>query len=104
MIVTRFWTNTYQEHFKPVNPNLAITPAQMEHMTLQGRAVSTSALDKFAFFNGDQLNGLSLDMVRGADINDVWEASQNTKGKLSQLKTKKARDLHRMALRQQEGV
>lgn len=103
-IVTRYVRNVFQEHYKPVNPYLAITPRQMEEMTMQGRAVSTQSLANYEYFNGDQLDGLPVDLVRGVDINSVWEASQDTKQKMAKLRTRKARELHRMQVKQQEGV
>lgn len=102
MIRTRHFVNVYSENYKPVNPHLAVTPVDMENMTNKGRSVSTAALENFVYYNGDMLDGLPLDMVRGSDMNDVWEAAQTAKGKVNRLRTKRARELHDMQMRQQE--
>lgn len=87
-------TNRYQEHYKPVNPNLAVTPKDMEKMTAQGRSISANSLENFIYFNGDMLDGLPIDMCRGVDINDIYQASQVSKAKMSRLRTKRAREIH----------
>lgn len=95
VIVQRYHKNIPQEHYLPVNPHLSITPKDMERMTLQGKSISTSSLQNFVYFNGDQLNGLPIDMCRGVDMNDIYEASQSAKGKTGRLRTERARQIHK---------
>lgn len=100
IIIARHWKPIKDEHYEPVKPNLSVTPAQMETMTAQGRSISTSSLENFIYFNGDQLDGLPLDLQRGQDMNTIWEASQAAKSKIRSLARQRSRKLHDMQLEQ----
>lgn len=67
-----------------VNNNLAVTPADMERMTLQGRAIASGSLELYATFPKLPLeDGLPLEERRGTDINMAWEATQRARKKVS---------------------
>lgn len=98
------WKPKYDEYWQPVNPRLSVSPKDMELMTAQGRAVSVSSMENFIFYNGDQLDGLPLDMQRGQDMNSIWEAEQVARHKVRNLAHKRSRELHDMEMRQKGGA
>jgi len=69
----------------PVQNGLALTPAQIQSMTLQGVPISTPLA--MSFRDGyDKLDfEPSIDARRGVDLNDVWEAEQDAKSKLREI-------------------
>lgn len=97
---TVFWHPVRDEHYEPVKPNLSVSPADMERMTAQGKSISTSSLENFIYFNGDQLDGLPLDLKRGQDMNTIWEASQAAKSKVRALARARSRKLHDLQVEQ----
>lgn len=69
-----------------VQSNLALTPAQMEQMTFQGRAIASQSLELFAQYPRLPLqDGLPLEFRRGVDINTAWEAQQVAREKVSSV-------------------
>lgn len=79
----------YDDHsaFVKVQSNLALTPAQIQRATNLGLPVSTASLSPDVFFDGYDGTGdipLSVDMMRGVDIVDTWNASRDAKLKFLQ--------------------
>lgn len=73
--------------FIKVQPGLAMTPAQIQRATELGLPVSSASLSSDVFFDGYDGTGdipLSVDMMRGVDIVDTWNASHDAKQKLMQ--------------------
>lgn len=76
-------TTVLDEHEPQVLSNLAVTPADMENMTVQGKAIASAQLEPYAYYPPlTAADGLPLDFRRGVDINTAWEASQDAKSKV----------------------
>lgn len=73
---------------KKVNPFLAITPAQMERMAFENKAISANVLAAQAYYNGDSLEA---EFRRGADINEIWERGQISRSKLKEYDNTESR-------------
>lgn len=65
----------------PVVQGLAVTPSEVAKLTERGVAVSTGN-SSLGYSEGVQDPALTVDMMRGVDINDVWQAEQDSRSKL----------------------
>lgn len=81
---------------KVVQNDLAITPRQMDQMMKDGIPISAQNLNADMFYDGDANPGfdIPLDMQRGIDIADCWDASVSIrkKAKKGLLRDKKQFD------------
>lgn len=79
-----FFDNSYRDGEKKVNPvNMAITPSMMDSLTSEGRTTCMHQLDGMLYYPDIPDNSeLPLEMTRGVDENDCWEASQEVSQKL----------------------
>lgn len=76
-----------------VNSRLAITPAQMQSMTLAGKSVAVQSLEGVSYYdNSPSVDDMPLEYVRGIDDNDLWNASLDSKRKLKDFRKKKQSD------------
>lgn len=68
------------EHDKPVQNGLALTPAQMAEMAERGIPIST-ANAQLAYEEGDRSNSFDIPVEdkRGVDMADVWVAQQDAR-------------------------
>lgn len=66
-----------------VQNDLAVTPTRMYEMMQQGIPISTQNLSDEMFYDGDTNPSfdLPLDMQRGIDVADCWEASMDIKSR-----------------------
>lgn len=66
-----------------VQNDLAVTPTQMYDMMQKGIPISTQNLSDDMFYDGDTNPdfALPLDMKRGIDVADCWEASMDIKSR-----------------------
>lgn len=69
-----------------VQNNLAVTPSQMYEMTKNGQPISTQMLNENLFFDGvpNPSWDLPMDLRRGVDVVDCWNASKDAKNKAKQ--------------------
>lgn len=66
-----------------VDSLLAMTPAQMQRLTSQGRAVSLSNLENVSFFGNEiDVHDMPLEYTRGIDVNTLWEQSRISEKKI----------------------
>lgn len=79
-------SGSYVVDVTPVTQNLSITPSDMLEQTNHGFAVS-SQLDSSMFSDGDTSPyvDLPLELRRGVDINDAWQASKDARQKIRKL-------------------
>lgn len=79
-----FFNNECVKGEKKVNPvNMAITPAMIDQLTSEGKATSMHQLDGMLYYPDIPDNAeLPLEMTRGVDENDCWEASQESSEKI----------------------
>lgn len=80
-------SNFYNSPFKPSQPNLALTPSQIERNTLDGLPSSTGMLSDDMLIKGDtsiQVN-LPSEYQRGYTIEDAWNDCQTGKSKLRSI-------------------
>lgn len=78
----------------PVKENAAVTPAQIAELTANGMAVSSSSLLQFDDGSPNPLH-FPLEQSRGVDVNDVWNASLNSKRRLNSImKSQPSTDVH----------
>lgn len=78
----------------PVLNNLALTPAQMYAMSLQGKPISANPLPEEFFVDGypgeaESIPEIPLDERRGIDINDIWSAQKDFEKKVSKFRRHK---------------
>lgn len=78
----------------PVINNLALTPAQMYAMSLQGKPISANPLPEEFFVDGysgeaEDIPVIPLDERRGIDVNDVWLAQKDFETKLTKYRRHK---------------
>lgn len=88
-----FFDNSCKVGEKRVNPvNMAITPSQIDQLTADGKATCMHQLDGMLFYP-DIPDGaeLPLEMTRGVDENDCWEASQEASEKIRKFHEFKAK-------------
>lgn len=71
----------------PVSQHAAYDLSTMADMVKNGVAISTSNMDS-QYFDGTDTSSfnLPLEFQRGVDINDAWNASKDSKHKLSKAK------------------
>lgn len=69
----------------PVKQDLAVTPADIARLTLQGIAVNTANASMFSF-DANPSDGLQPEMRVDADRNSMWELSQRAKQKLLKVR------------------
>lgn len=66
-----------------VDSSLAMTPAQMQRLTSQGRAVSLANLENISFFGNEiDVHDMPLEYTRGIDVNTLWEQSRISEKKI----------------------
>lgn len=66
-----------------VDSSLAMTPAQMQRLTSQGRAVSLANLENVSFFGNEiDVHDMPLEYTRGIDVNTLWEQSRISEKKI----------------------
>lgn len=66
-------------------PNLAYTPAQMADMVARGLPVSSFVESSFNDGSSSTtFDDLPIEHTRGIDINDVWNAQQDSRHKFAQ--------------------
>lgn len=75
----------------PINPNLALTPAEMDALRMSGKPISVNQLDSQYFDGEPDLHDFNIPLTqqRGVDINDAWETAKTSKEKLSKVKASK---------------
>lgn len=82
---------TLQPHETEVMPGLSVTPADMEHMTAVGRSVASHQMDQYYYHDGYRSpSDLPEPLRRGRDINENWEMMQRFKGKVKNMRQRKA--------------
>ena len=82
-----FFNNANLPNEKVVNPNLAITPSQMERLTREGKSIQMHSLDGSMFYDNLPVSEpIPLEYTRGIDDNDAWEASVESQKKLRKFK------------------
>lgn len=76
-------------HEPVVQSGLSVTPAQMSELALSGVPVSSHNLQSF-YDDGYSAFDMTIpvDKTRGVDIADMWNARQDSKRKLRDLKSK----------------
>lgn len=80
-----------QPHETEVMPGLAVTPNDIDTMTLTGKAVAQHQLDNYTYSDGYRSpSDLPLPERRGRDMNDNWELVQQFKGKVRRMRQSKA--------------
>lgn len=66
-----------------VDSSLSMTPAQMQRLTSQGRAVSLANLENVSFFGNEiDVKDMPLEYTRGIDVNTLWEQSRISEKKI----------------------
>lgn len=65
-----------------VNPNLSITPSDMEKMSLQHKAIASNVNENNISFNGRQNDSLPLEFRRGVTLNTIYEAGMRSSRKI----------------------
>lgn len=66
-----------------VDSSLAMTPAQMQNLTSQGRAVSLASLEGVSYYGNEQdVRDMPLEYTRGIDINTLWQESRRSDKKI----------------------
>lgn len=80
-------SNLYRLPFKPSQPNLALSPADIEQNTLDGLPSSTQMLSSDMFVPGDSspIVNLPMECQRGFTIEDAWNSSQIGKSKIRSI-------------------
>lgn len=74
-----------------VQNGLAVTPVDMERMTLTGKSIAQHQLDNFSYSDGYYSpSDLPLPERRGRDLNDNWEMVQQFKRKVHTARNRKA--------------
>lgn len=81
----RFACPRRKEHESIVQDGLAYTPTQMLQLAEKGIAVSTNSVSDSLFFDGVPKGqgsfDLPVDMRKGFDVADAWQASQTIRAK-----------------------
>lgn len=80
-------SNKFEYPFVHVSPHLSLTPSEMLRAANEGVPIASQMNDN-NFYDGDSSLEVSLlpEHVRGIDMNDMWNAEQNAKKKLSKLR------------------
>lgn len=68
-----------------VNPHLAITPTDMEQMSLQHKAIASNVNENNISFNGNQTSSLPIEFQRGVTLNTIYEAGLRSRRKIEQF-------------------
>lgn len=79
--------NDYEYPFVHVSSHLSLTPSEMLRAANEGVPIASQVNDN-NFYDGDASPEVALlpEHVRGIDMNDMWNAEQNAKKKLSKLR------------------
>lgn len=91
---TRYACCCHHQDDVPVINNLALTPAQMYAMSLQGKPIAANLLPEEFFVDGypgevEDIPAIPLDERRGIDVNDVWLAQKDFETKLTKFRKHK---------------
>ena len=95
--ISRFTTQMHTSsckrlpHEPVVQPNLAMTPAQVAEMAAAGKPVSSTSVGTYYDGTPNPSFDLPIDQKRGCDIADAWNASVEAQDKLNDMK----RRIHR---------
>lgn len=67
----------------PVQQGCSISPSEISTMHKRGLAISAQLNDEL-FYDGDdsRIIDVPIERLRGVDVNDIWNASQDAKKKL----------------------
>lgn len=79
-----FRTEFYDVDPIHIQSGLAVTPSEMMTLSEHGVPIS-SQVDESLFYDGDSSFKVSIDpmQMRGVDINDAWNAEQDSKARLA---------------------
>lgn len=79
----RYATARYEEQDTIVQNDLAVTPSRMVQLMEQGIPIAAQNLRPENFYDGDTNPGfdIPLDMQRGIDVADCWNASRSIRAK-----------------------
>lgn len=88
-MIVKFAQVCLRKEFEPsVQSGLSITPAQMADLSAKGIPVSAQSgameFDSVAVPANDY--GVPIDMQRGTDIADVWNAQKNARKKMKEVR------------------
>lgn len=77
-----------------VRQGLSYTPSDMLNAQSHGIPITNQLFNDSLFYDGDVSNDmtLSVDLTRGVDINDVWNAQQDSRSKLLRSHLKSSQD------------
>lgn len=82
----RFANNQNKSHESDVLPGLSYTPSETARMLSRGANINLDVMSSSAMYDTDNSMRLSIDQMRGVDINDVFEAESSSSDKLRAFK------------------
>lgn len=68
--------------FEKTVPGLSLSPSQVSKMAEKGISVSTQIANSFVDGSPNPTFDVPIEELRGVDVNDVWNASQDAKKRI----------------------
>lgn len=92
----RFANNSNKPHESEVVSGLTYTPSEAARMISRGAQIDLDVMKGEAVYDTDKSMSLSVDKMRGVDMNDVFEAEAHSTEKLRAFRS--AIDKHKISM------